>query len=81
MQLDPLEKRLIDQVRGNPTAKITVTKHKGQIKAIHTEINVEIKDKAEGRGKDWEKREAIRVEGVSRGTKDDPEHRTTREGA
>lgn len=81
MQLDPLEQRLIQQVRGCPTAKITVTKHKGQIKAIHTEINAEIVDRAEGKGEVWKKREAIRLEDVSRGTNGDGNTRATREGA
>ncbi len=80
MSLDPKEKRLIEIVRGNPTAKITVTKHKGVIKAIHTEINAEIVDKAEGKGELWEKRAAIRVNGadVPRGNAEN--ERTTREG-
>lgn len=80
MQLDPLEQRLIQQVRGCPTAKITVTKHKGVIKAIHTEINAEIADRAEGKDELWKKREAIRLEDVPRGTGTGQNDRTTREG-
>lgn len=53
MKLDPKEARLIAELRGTPTGKITVSKYAGEIRSIRTEIDAELADKARGQGEHW----------------------------
>lgn len=80
MKLDPLEARLIEQLRQLPTVKVTVVKHKGKIVSINSEINAAVVDKAHGRGGLWEKPAPIKVQTVPRGTNGAVDLHTPRDG-
>jgi hypothetical protein len=53
MKLDPKEARLIAELRGTPTGKVTVSKFGGEIRSIRTEIDAELADKARGQAGPW----------------------------
>jgi len=46
VKLDPKEARLISQLRHTPTCKMTIVKYGGEIKAMKTEIDADLADKA-----------------------------------
>lgn len=67
MQLNAKEVRLIHELRGTPTGRVTVVMYKNEIKNIRVEVDVEIADKAAGKKEPWGGQDEIKIqEGLRR---------------